>query len=127
VRFVAALVDGLLLVVVDALLIAVVGRGPGVLVAVLLDLLYLAYFEGSPSGQTPGKRLLAIRVLDAQTEGRVQYPLAVLRAGARLLSFAALLAGYLWVLWDDERQAWHDKLAQTIVVPAAAYPVDHWP
>lgn len=27
-----------------------------------------------------------------------------------------LFLGYLWVLVDDERQTWHDRLAKTIVV-----------
>ena len=33
------------------------------------------------------------------------------------------LLGYLWMLWDRERQTWHDKFANAVVVPIAAYPV----
>ena len=35
--------------------------------------------------------------------------------------------GYFWMLWDGEKQTWHDKLATTVVVPVAYYPVDKWP
>jgi hypothetical protein len=32
------------------------------------------------------------------------------------ISWVALLFGYLWMLWDGERQTWHDKVADTVVV-----------
>ena len=35
----------------------------------------------------------------------------------------ALLIGYLWMLWDKEKQCWHDKAANDVVVPVSAYPV----
>jgi uncharacterized RDD family membrane protein YckC len=31
------------------------------------------------------------------------------------------------MLWDPERQTWHDKAAKTFVVPVSEYPVDAWP
>ena len=31
--------------------------------------------------------------------------------------------GYFWMLWDSERQCWHDKFATDYVVPVDAYPV----
>ena len=31
--------------------------------------------------------------------------------------------GYLWMLWDPEKQTWHDKMAGSVVVPVANYPV----
>jgi uncharacterized RDD family membrane protein YckC len=31
------------------------------------------------------------------------------------------------MIWDKERQTWHDKLATTVVVPTSAYPVSSWP
>jgi uncharacterized RDD family membrane protein YckC len=29
--------------------------------------------------------------------------------------------GYFWMLWDKEKQTWHDKVANDVVVPANAY------
>ena len=31
------------------------------------------------------------------------------------------------MLWDPERQTWHDKVAGTYVVPVVNHPVDRWP
>jgi hypothetical protein len=31
------------------------------------------------------------------------------------------------MLWDAEKQTWHDKIAATVVVPTADYPVAAWP
>ena len=35
--------------------------------------------------------------------------------------------GYFWMLWDSEKQTWHDKMAITVVVPTSDYPVAAWP
>ena len=45
----------------------------------------------------------------------------------RIVSGFVCLLGYLWMLWDRERQTWHDKVANTVVVPTSAYPVAAWP
>lgn len=37
------------------------------------------------------------------------------------------LSGYLWMLWDKERQTLHDKVTSFIVVPTEAFPVGKWP
>jgi uncharacterized RDD family membrane protein YckC len=45
-----------------------------------------------------------------------------LRAGAAIVRWLGywlsgiLFLGYLWILVDNRRQAWHDKLAHTLVV-----------
>lgn len=65
--------------------------------------------------KTLGQALLGLRVL--RSNGR---PLTLVPAIKRLLgyyiSFFALGIGFLWVLIDDRRQGWHDKLADTVVV-----------
>jgi len=65
--------------------------------------------------KTLGQALLGLRVL--RTDGR---PLtlgpAVRRVLGYYISFLALFLGFLWVLVDDRRQGWHDKIADTIVV-----------
>lgn len=80
----------------------------------------VAYFVlfWSTTGQTPGSRLMRIRVLDDRT----RRPVAPLRAAARfgLLILAAipLFIGYLIMLWDPRRRCLHDRLARTVVVYA---------
>jgi uncharacterized RDD family membrane protein YckC len=88
---------------------------------------YLAFFEGSPSGQTIGKRALGIRVIDFRAGGPIGFARGLGRTAARILSGLLCHLGYFWMLWDGERQTWHDKLATTVVVPVAYSPVDKWP
>jgi uncharacterized RDD family membrane protein YckC len=45
---------------------------------------------------------------------------AVVRGLASIFSFFALGLGFLWILRDPERQAWHDKVAGTYVVKVPA-------
>ena len=88
---------------------------------------YSVYFIGSGSGQTVGMRVLGIRAIDSATGGRVDYGKAFVRYLVSIVSFLAVLIGYLWMLWDPEKQTWHDKVAGTFVVPVSDYPVEAWP
>jgi uncharacterized RDD family membrane protein YckC len=88
---------------------------------------YGTYFEGSGAGQTVGKKLLNIRVIDFATGGPLGYPKAFVRQLVKLVSGIVCGLGYLWMLWDREKQTWHDKVATTVVVPTDAYPVSSWP
>ena len=128
-RLVAALLDGLILGIAYGILFAIVGRTLGDVVGIILGLGYYTYFEGSPSGQTPGKRALGIRVYDfsgGSTNG-IGYGRAVIRYIGRIISTIPCFLGYLWMLWDKEKQTWHDKIASTVVVPVSQYPVSNWP
>ncbi len=65
-------------------------------------------------GQTPGKRLMGVRVVRSDAQ-RLRWGNAIRRELAYPLS-ALLFLGYLWILFDNRRQGWHDKLAGTVVV-----------
>jgi uncharacterized RDD family membrane protein YckC len=125
-RLGAIIVDGIIIGVVF-LVIYFINRVLAEIVAILLGLAYYTYFEGSGSGQTPGKKLLGIRVIDFKAGGSVGYGRAFVRQLGRILSGALCYLGYLWMLWDKEKQTWHDKIATTVVVPTSAYPVQSWP
>ena len=66
-------------------------------------------------GKTVGKALMGLRVLGDDGR-RIKVKGAVIRALGYYVSALALLLGFLWVLVDDRRQAWHDKFARTVVV-----------
>jgi uncharacterized RDD family membrane protein YckC len=67
------------------------------------------------TGQTPGKALLGLRVIT--TDGRRVSPLrGIIRYIGYSLSAIAFFMGYFWILIDDKRQGWHDKLAGTLVI-----------
>jgi uncharacterized RDD family membrane protein YckC len=127
VRFAGGLLDAILLNVVNFVIRAIVGQGAGFAIALVIGAAYAIYFISTPSGQTVGMRVMNIRAIDAQTGGRVDTSKAVVRWLVGIVSGLACLIGYLWMLWDPEKQTWHDKAAGTYVVPTAYYPVDKWP
>jgi uncharacterized RDD family membrane protein YckC len=144
-RLVAAIIDGLIVAVplwVVSLLLGAsvtldidvtetgevtgtdVGVGAGlvafyILVSIVVTVGYFGYFEGGASGQTIGKRAMGIRVLRSDG-GPLGWGLAIGRFFARYLSAAIC---YIWMLWDREKQTWHDKICNTFVVPTSAYPI----
>ncbi|MFO7281536.1 MAG: RDD family protein [Thermoanaerobacterales bacterium] len=85
------------------------------LLAIVAAVVYYAKLEGG-SGQTLGKRALGIRVVDEHTGGPIGTGRAVGRYFARILSGLPCFLGYLWMLWDDRKQTWHDKLTRSQVV-----------
>jgi uncharacterized RDD family membrane protein YckC len=125
-RLVAYIIDAILIGIVYGILF-VINRTLGYVVGLLLGLVYLTYFEGSPSGQTVGKKAMGIRVIDFRTGGSIGYGRAFIRWIGRYVSGIPCLLGFFWMLWDKEKQTWHDKFANDVVVPESAYPVQSWP
>lgn len=125
-RFAAAFIDGVLVGIVGVVLQVGLGRA-GWLLSVAIGIAYYGYLEGSRSGQTIGKRTLGIRVIDFQTGGPIGFGRAVIRYFGRIVSALPCFLGYFWMLWDRERQTWHDKFATDVVVPVSVYPVSSWP
>jgi uncharacterized RDD family membrane protein YckC len=123
-RFGAMIVDGLILAIPSIILVVAVSQDAANILSTLIGLAYYTYFEGGPTGQTLGKRALGIRVYDFRhAGGPIGYGRGLLRYIARILSTIPLFLGYFWMLWDKEKQTWHDKIAGSVVVPVDAYPV----
>ncbi|NKY86854.1 RDD family protein [Nocardia veterana] len=79
--------------------------------------LYLIYLEGT-TGQTPGKKLVGIRVIK-EVDGQVLgFGMAFVRKLCHILDNALCGLGYLWPLWDEKKQTFADKIIGTIVVQA---------
>jgi uncharacterized RDD family membrane protein YckC len=98
---------------------------PDAVTAVLLALggaAYIAWTIGyfvvfwSTTGQTPGSRLMRIRVCRADDGGIVRPGTAALRVVYLTLAAIPLFAGFLTILIDDRRRGVHDMLAGTVVV-----------
>lgn len=130
-RLVAWLIDVVVIVVAIAVVAGVLFAVDETLaiiaayfLAIVGALLYYGYFEGSPSGQTLGKKAVKIRVIDYRTGGPLGLGRGLIRGVARIPSQFLCYLGYLWMLWDEEKQTWHDKLASTVVVPVSAYPLE---
>ena len=117
-RFVAAFVDGIVLSLVYVVFNAFVSENTASLLNLLAGVAYYTYLEGS-SGQTLGKKALGIRVVDIAGGGSIGYGRAFIRYIGRIVSAIPLFLGYFWMLWDKEKQTWHDKFASSVVVPEA--------
>ena len=77
---------------------------------------YYTYFFGK--GQTPGMKLVEIKLIRTDGVEPVGYGKGLLRWVGMEISGMALLLGYIWILVDKKRQGWHDKIAGTYVVKA---------
>lgn len=134
-RFAAYFVDSIITGILGAILGAVVGgifgaagglspanRAVGVVVVQLLSMVlgfgvraaYFIYFIGK-SGQTPGKQLCKIRVVNADGSA-VSYGKATGRFFGYMLSSLILCIGFLMAAWDEEKRALHDRLCDTRVI-----------
>ena len=122
-RFVAYLIDVILIGIVGGVLVAIFDTTVGYGLDLLVGIAYFGYLEGGPKGQTLGKMALGIRVIDFNTGGPIGYGRGVVRYLGRIISGIVCLLGYLWMLWDKEKQTWHDKIATSVVVPVQYYPV----
>jgi serine/threonine protein kinase len=73
------------------------------------------------SGQTLGKKILKIKVVDengyAPGWGRSLMRYVIGFGLENLLMYVMIgLLGWLWPLWDANKQAWHDKIGGTFVI-----------
>ena len=94
------------------------------IVSALLDLeggfvaaIFLAYHVAlwTWKGTTVGGIICQVRVVRTDG-GAVLFTDALVRGLATIFSVAVAGLGWLWILWDADRQAWHDKIAGTFVV-----------
>jgi uncharacterized RDD family membrane protein YckC len=114
-RFAAAFIDGILLGIVSEILRLILGN-VGAALTLIAGIVYYTYFHGS-TGQTPGDAALSIRVVSRDGGGPIGYPRAFIRWLVSIISGLVFLLGYLWMLWDSEKQCWHDKAANDVVIP----------
>jgi uncharacterized RDD family membrane protein YckC len=86
--------------------------------AILVLTFFLYLWWGNATGQSIGKSSLRLQVVDKDTG----QPLGVWRGLLRTLfyipSALILFLGFLSVIWDKDKQAWHDKVARSVVVQA---------
>ncbi|KKS17541.1 MAG: hypothetical protein UU77_C0032G0002 [candidate division WWE3 bacterium GW2011_GWC1_41_7] len=119
-RFVAGLIDFVLVGIVTTILGAVLGfanadRGFVNPFSVLAWAYYI--YMVVKYGATVGKMAMGLRVQNETTGANLSWLEAFLReVVGKLLSGLALGLGFLWMLWDPKKQTWHDKIAKSIVV-----------
>ena len=79
---------------------------------------YMAYaLVQLGQGRSPGKKLLGLRVIYIETGQPAGFWRMMLReVVGKWVSGVVLYLGYLWAIWDEQHQGWHDKIANTVVV-----------
>ncbi|MDP9237304.1 MAG: RDD family protein [Chloroflexota bacterium] len=117
VRFVAYIIDGIILLIPNLILRLVLGPILGGLLDVVVSAAYVVYFWTS-SGATLGKMAMGLKVVSAETGGLIDPGTALLRYVGYIVSGIALGLGFFWIIWDPAKQGWHDKIAKTLVIRA---------
>ena len=87
-------------------------HGPG---GVLLALALYGAAMWKTKGTTIGGIVCGLKVVRLD-EREIDWPTAVVRALSCFLSLFVAGLGFLWVVFDPEKQSWHDKIAGTTVV-----------
>ena len=136
-RAIAFAIDVALIDLAAAFVAIVAGLGisaldvPDVVVTIAIAIggvAYLAWFVGyfatfwSTTGQTPGARVMGVRVVRAGCGEPVRVGAAVIRLAGMVLAAIPLFAGFLLILVDDRRRGLQDRLARTVVVYASDAP-----
>jgi uncharacterized RDD family membrane protein YckC len=120
-RIVGGLIDVVILIVVNGIIGTILQKTYGLafIIDIVIDIGYFSYFWSS-RGASIGMMPFGFKVRDMATG---QYP-TMGKAALRgfiwsleyFLTFCLIGAlGWLWMLWDPQKQAIHDKVAGTIV------------
>ncbi len=120
-RIVGGLIDVVILIVINGVIGALLKdvRGLAGVINLIVDVAYFAYFWSS-RGQSIGMMPFGFKVRDLATGQFPTLGKAALRGfiwtievGLTICIIGAI--GWLWQLWDPQKQAIHDKVAGTIV------------
>lgn len=65
---------------------------------------------------TPGKMAVRVKIVDAVSLEPASKWQLVGRYLAYYPSMIVLFFGFIWIAFDPKKQAWHDKMAKTIVI-----------
>ncbi len=136
IRFVAVIIDGVIVLVVTVVVEIVLGiiigllanvtgstldvsqGGPltylSYLVSFTISIGYFVYYWGM--GSTRGMRFFRLAVVDAQTGQPIGFGRAAMRYLGYVISVIACYIGLIWAAFDPKKQGWHDKIANSIVI-----------
>jgi uncharacterized RDD family membrane protein YckC len=81
----------------------------------LVSFAFLAHWIGTQGG-SPLRRKLGVYILDEKDGSYIGTQRAAVRIIMSWVSGLVLLLGYLSMLWNPQRQTWHDRVAKSVVV-----------
>ena len=121
-RFAALILDGIAAWVIFFLIVAISagvgqgngGSGAGTFILAVIGYTIFAFWFLS-QGKTPGKWLVG--AVDKRNGGNPGLGRMLVREIiGKFVSGVVLGFGYLWAIFDKDTQAWHDKIAGTVVL-----------
>ena len=131
VRFLAFLLDGIVLGILTAALLPFTGpqftfTGTGTAAAFTVHasanavstLVGLVYFIGfwAWRGQTVGMMPFNMQVVNVADGKKIDVVRGLLRYVGLIISAIPFFLGLIWAGFDSRKQGWHDKMAQTVVI-----------
>lgn len=131
-RFLASILDSIILYILGAIVGFVIGLAMGgagasdegavgaalavnSIVGLVIGWLYYAIQESSPKQATIGKQAMGLVVTDMNGE-RVSFVKATIRHFAKILSALILMIGYIMAFFTEKKQALHDMIAGTLIL-----------
>ena len=117
VRFIALILDSLIIGAVISILSFGVRRGDSFTtgVGIVISWLYFSLMESSNLQATVGKIVLGLKVVNRNGK-RISFPRATGRYFSKYLSVIIIFIGFIMVAFTKKKQGLHDKIADTLVV-----------
>jgi uncharacterized RDD family membrane protein YckC len=126
IRFVAYIIDAILLGIVGGVVASLFGVSmmqtdwehydPTInLVSLVVGWLYFALLESSERGATVGKMAMGLRVVTSQGQ-RLSFMNATGRYFAKFISAIILGIGFIMIAFTDKKRGLHDIIADTLVI-----------
>jgi len=95
----------------------IVGGSISVILGFLLLMTYVIWaLKLFKNGTTPGKKLLGMRVIKEDGTPAGFFTMLIREWVGKPISGLILSLGFLWILFDRDKQGWHDKLMSTYVI-----------
>jgi len=116
-RTFAAFIDGIILSIFYGFISSLEISG----MAILQLIIFFVYMIGFKSyrGTTPGYRLFGMKIISINGD-KANFIQIVVRMISATFSALCLGLGFIWIAFDKNRQAWHDKIAGTYVLCTTA-------
>lgn len=128
-RFVAFIIDAVLMALAQGIIGFILGLVLGdngqylsSIISIGLSIYYWVVYQAM-TGQTIGKKAMKIQVVTVSGEKPVYMTFVLRELLGKFVSSLIFGLGYLFPLWDEKKQALHDKIAGTLVVIAGSAPV----
>lgn len=128
-RFVALLIDGLIIGLVKMIVLSPIFGKKIPLIVAAVNVLYWALMESSKYRGTLGKMAMGLYVADLDGSP-ISIKTAFIRAIGKIFSSVIAGIGFLVAFFTERKQSLHDLIAKTVVLqkpkaaPAAAAPKD---